>query len=110
MSIHVLWQVRGSMPPKVELKKYSATELRFVIHDEDKHSLPNLIAKLAIREPGVKYAAYIIDHPLVSPPEVVILTEKGVDPLDVLIRVLEKAKRISEELRDRLVSYIEAKG
>ena len=90
------------MPPRVELKKYSKNELRFVVYDEDKHSIPNIIAKLAIKEPGVKYAAYIIDHPLVSPPEVVILTDGDVDPLDVLIRVLEKAKRISEELRGKI--------
>jgi len=98
------------LPPRVELKKYSKNELRFIVHDEDKHSIPNLIAKLAIKEPGVKYAAYIIDHPLVSPPEVVILTDGDVDPLDVLIRVLEKAKRIGEELRGKTEELLSKSG
>jgi len=90
------------LAPKVELKKYTKNEIRFVIYDEDKHSLPNLIAKLAMREPGVKYAAYIIDHPLVSPPEVVILTDGNVDALEVLMKVLNKAKNLSEKLRTEI--------
>lgn len=80
------------MPLEIELKKYTDRELRFIINDPDKHSLPNLIARLALQKSGVVYAAYIISHPMVSSPEVVILTDGSRDPLDVLIEVLEEAK------------------
>ncbi len=98
------------MPLEVELKKYTDKELRFIINDPDKHSLPNLIARLALQKPGVVYAAYIIDHPLVSPPEVVIVTDGSRDPLDVLVEVLEEAKAIAKEFLDRFNEVILKRG
>ncbi len=95
---------------EVELKKYTDRELRFVLKDEDKHTLPNIIAKLALRKNGVVYAAYIIDHPLVSYPEVVILTDGSRDPLDVLIEVLEEAKRYAKSLLDAFNEALERYG
>ncbi len=97
------------MPVDIELKKCSDKELRFYVKDPDKHSIPNLIAKLALRKPGVVYAAYIIDHPLVSDPEVVILTDGSRHPLDVLEEVLrevrEMANRFLEEFEKALSEY-----
>jgi len=90
------------MPVDVELKKYDGKELRFYVKDPDKHSIPNLIAKLALRKPGVIYAAYIIDHPLVSDPEVVILTDGSRDPLDVLREVLEEARVLAKRFLEML--------
>ncbi len=81
-----------------ELKKYTKNELRFIVKDADKHSLPNLISKLALRHKGVVYSAYIIDHPLVSYPEVVILTDGTVDPLDVLKDIIREAKEMAQSL------------
>lgn len=98
------------MPLEVELKKYTDKELRFIINDPDKHSLPNLIARLALQKPGVVYAAYIIDHPLVSSSEVVIVTDGSRDPLDVLIEVLEDAKAIAKEFLDRFNEVILKRG
>jgi len=101
------------MPIDVELKKYDGKELRFYVKDPDKHSIPNLIAKLALRKPGVVYAAYIIDHPLVSDPEVVILTDGSRDPLDILQEVLEEArslaKRFLEMFDEEVKRYEERK-
>ncbi len=85
------------MVVELELKKCTDRELRFYIKDRDKHSLPNLIAKLALRKKGVVYAAYIIDHPLVSDPEVVILTDGSRHPLDVLEEVLRDAISMAKE-------------
>ncbi len=98
------------MPLEVELKRYTDRELRFVINDPDKHSLPNLIARLALQKPGVVYAAYIIDHPLVSPPEVVIVTDGSKDPLDILIEVLEEAKALAKEFLDHFSEVISKRG
>ncbi|NPA97584.1 MAG: DNA-directed RNA polymerase subunit L [Crenarchaeota archaeon] len=92
------------MPVDIELKKCSDRELRFYVRDPDKHSLPNLIAKLAIRKKGVVYAAYIIDHPLVSDPEVVILTDGTRHPIEVLEEVLSEAR----ELANRFLTEFEA--
>lgn len=81
----------------IELKKLSDRELRFIIYDEDKHSLPNLITKLALKKPGVVYSAYILKHPLASYPEIVILTDGSVHPLDILTSVIEEAKAFAEK-------------
>ncbi len=81
----------------VELKKYTDRELRFVLYDDDKHSLPNLITKMALSKPGVTYAAYILQHPVVSYPEIVILTDGSRDPLDVLREVIEEAKNMAKQ-------------
>jgi len=89
-----------------ELKKYTDRELRFVIKDEDKHSLPNLVAKLALKKRGVVYAAYIIDHPLVSYPEVVILTDGSRDPLEVLQEVVAEARVYAQELLSKVEELV----
>ncbi|MCS7110762.1 MAG: DNA-directed RNA polymerase subunit L [Ignisphaera sp.] len=86
----------------VELKKISDRELRFIIYDEDKHSLPNLITKLALKKPGVVYSAYILEHPIVSYPEVVIRTDGSVNPLEVLVSTIEEARVFVEEFLKKL--------
>jgi len=82
------------------LKKLTDKEIRVVIQDQDKHSIPNLIAKLAVKKPGVTFAGYIIEHPLVSYPELVIQTDGTRNPLDVLKEVVEEAKSITQEFLD----------
>ncbi|MCC6016483.1 MAG: DNA-directed RNA polymerase subunit L [Desulfurococcaceae archaeon] len=79
------------------LKKLTDREIRIEIQDKDKHSLPNLIAKLAIKKPGVTFAGYIIEHPMVSYPVLVIMTNGSRNPLDVLKEVIEEAKIIAQE-------------
>jgi len=86
---------------RLELKKLTERELRIVIYDEDKHSLPNLIAKLAIKKPGVVYAAYILEHPITSYPEIVILTDGSRNPLDVFEEVVNEAQKLVEEFSQK---------
>ena len=85
------------MSINLELKKLTDRELRIVIYDEDKHSLPNLISKLALKKPGVVYAAYIIDHPMVSYPEIVIVTDGTRNPLDVFEEVVNEIQKLIDE-------------
>jgi len=92
-----LWGVRKAMSIRIELKKLTDKELRFVIYDEDKHSLPNLITKLALKKPGVTFSAYIIEHPLVSYPEVVILTDGSRSPVEVLEEVVNEIRTLVEQ-------------
>ncbi len=81
----------------VELKKYTNRELRFILYDEDKYSLPNLITKIALSKPGVTYAAYILQHPITSYPEIVILTDGSRDPLEILREVIEDIKNMAKQ-------------
>lgn len=78
------------------LKKYTNKEIRIVVQDQDKYTLPNLLTKLALKKPGVTFAGYIIEHPMVSNPEVVIVTDGTRDPIEILEEVIAEAKAIAE--------------
>lgn len=84
------------------LKKYTDKEIRIVIHDQDKYTLPNLIAKLALRKKGVTFAGYVIEHPMISYPEVVIVTDGTKNPLEILEEVVSEAKFLAREFVDAL--------
>ncbi|MGC9010320.1 MAG: DNA-directed RNA polymerase subunit L [Sulfolobales archaeon] len=88
--------------PKIRIEKISDKELIFYLEGGDQHTLPNLIAKLALKKPHVTYSAYTIDHPLVSNPKIIILTDGQVKPIDVLIEVLKETKEKIIALRDIL--------
>lgn len=90
------------MVVKFELKKLTDREIRIVIYDQDKHSLPNLIAKLAAKKQGVTFAGYIIEHPMISYPEVVILTDGSKNPVEVLKEVVLEARGLAYEFLDLL--------
>lgn len=79
------------------LKKLTDKEIKVVIYDKDKHSIPNLIAKLAMKKPGVTFAGYIIEHPITSYPELVIVTDGSKNPVDVLEEVVAEAKSMATE-------------
>ncbi len=84
--------------PRIKIEKRTERELVFTLTG-DQHGIPNLISKLAIKKPYVSYASYILDHPLVSQPRVVIVTDGSRDPLDVLLEVLEEAKQYVQALK-----------
>lgn len=85
---------------KFVLKKYTDKEIRIVIQDQDKHSIPNLIAKHAAKKPYVTFAGYTIEHPLVSYPELIIVTDGTKNPLDVLKEVISEIKSLATEFLD----------
>jgi len=65
------------------------------------HTIANLIAKYAIRHPNVTYAAYNIEHPLVSNPVLIIRTrdKRAVEVFrEVLEKILEDVGRVEERL------------
>lgn len=86
------------MSVSVELKKLTDNEIRFVVYDEDRHSLPNLIVKAALRRKEVVYAAYMLKHPLTSYPEVIIITDGSRKPIEILEEVLSEARATLREL------------
>ncbi|MGC9148913.1 MAG: RpoL/Rpb11 RNA polymerase subunit family protein [Sulfolobales archaeon] len=96
--------------PKIRIEKISDKELIFYLEGGDQHTLPNLIAKMAIKKPHVTYSAYMIDHPLVSNPKIVILTDGQVKPIDILVEILREAKEKVIALRDILDKLLPEQG
>jgi len=97
------------MVNQIEIKKLTDKELIIVYRDKDKHTIPNLISKLALRKPYIKYAAYIIDHPLVSDPEIVIITDGTKKPLEALEEILLEARAKLSELLNIVENYLGGK-
>jgi len=94
---------------KVEIKKLTDKELVIKLLNED-HTLGNLIAKMALRHPHVKMAAYVIEHPLEGSPTIRLVTDGSVKPLDVLKEVISESREISTRILNLLNSIFSGKG
>ncbi len=92
--------------PKIRFEKISDRELIFYLEGGDQHTIPNLIAKMALRKPHVTYSAYIIEHPLVSNPKIIIMTDGQVKALDVLIEVLREAREKAVVIKEILAKIL----
>ena len=93
---------------KIEVKKFTDKELVIKLINED-HTLGNLIAKMALKHPHVKMAAYIIEHPLEGSPTVRIITDGKVKALDVLKDVIKESKAISNKILELLSNIFSGK-
>lgn len=80
----------------VKIRKYSDRELVLEIEGED-HTLANLLAKSALRNPHTKLATYVIEHPLVGAPVLRIVTD-GTDPIQVLKEVVINTREEAEQI------------
>ncbi|MCY0868475.1 MAG: DNA-directed RNA polymerase subunit L [Desulfurococcus sp.] len=68
-------------------------ERKLVIEvDGEDHTLGNLLAKEAIRHPGVEYAAYRVPHPLKNSFEFTIIAKPGYNVSILLKEVVEGLK------------------
>ncbi len=86
---------------KMKLLKRTDRTVEIELVGED-HTIANLIAKYAIKKPGVVYSSYIISHPLVGNPVIVISTDGSRDPLDVVEETLRDILRDTEEFTKAL--------
>ncbi|MGC8953520.1 DNA-directed RNA polymerase subunit L [Desulfurococcus amylolyticus] len=86
---------------EVRVVSRSERELVLEIYDED-HTLGNLLAKEAIRHPGVEYAAYRVPHPLKNMFEFTIIVKPGYTVESILRDIVNGLKNSLAELR-RLV-------
>jgi len=86
---------------KIRILKRTDKSVEIELEGED-HTMVNLIAKYAIKKPGVIYASYIMSHPLVGNPVIVVTTDGSRDPLDIIEEVLRDiisdAKAFAEKL------------
>ncbi|RLG79800.1 MAG: DNA-directed RNA polymerase subunit L [Thermoprotei archaeon] len=92
---------------EVELRKLARNEVVIRLAGED-HTLGNLIAKMALRHPNVKMAAYTIEHPLNGSPVIRIITDGRKDSIVVLREVLSEARSLSLQLLKVLESRVKA--
>jgi len=82
---------------KLRLLKRSGNTVELELVGED-HTIANLIAKYAIKKPYVVYSSYIISHPLVGNPVIVLTTDGSRDPLDVIEETLREIISDAREL------------
>jgi len=94
---------------KVKLLKREGNTIEIELIGED-HTIANLIAKYAIKKPGVVYSSYIISHPLISNPVIVLSTDGSKDPLDVIEEVLHDIIRDANEFQQTLEEALKSNG
>ena len=84
---------------KLRILKRSEKSVEIELVGED-HTIANLVAKYAIKKPYVVYSSYIISHPLIGNPVIVLTTDGSRDPLDVveetLREIITDAKKLEE--------------
>ncbi|HID04487.1 MAG TPA: DNA-directed RNA polymerase subunit L [Aigarchaeota archaeon] len=97
------------MTGKVKLLKREGNTIEIELIGED-HTIANLIAKYAIKKPGVVYSSYIISHPLISNPVIVLSTDGSKDPLDVIEEVLHDIIRDANEFQQTLEEALKSNG
>lgn len=90
---------------KLKLLKREKDSIEIELEGED-HTIANLIAKYAIHKKGVVYSSYIVSHPLIGNPVVVLSTDGSRDPLEVLEEVLNDIINDAREFREKLQEVI----
>lgn len=86
---------------RVKILKQSDKSIEIELEGED-HTMANLIAKYAIKKPHVVYASYIVSHPLVGNPVIVVTTDGSRNPLDVVEDVLRDIISDARDFAERL--------
>ncbi len=95
------------MEIKILERKNNLVEIELINED---HSLPNLLKDILLTKDGVKMASYSIDHPLLHPetgryisnPKITVITEDGVDPIEVLKECLRDIINMCDTLLNEL--------
>ena len=76
---------------EIEVKKSSASELRFVLKGE-RHTLPNLLRETLLHDSSVTFAAYNLPHPLGEDSEFIVKT-KGKNAKAAVTSALKKIEK-----------------
>jgi len=83
---------------KVNVLKKAPNELKIEIEGAG-HTLCNLLQKKLLENEGVEIAGYDVPHPLASNPVFYIRTKGKIKPEEALKQAIEKARKMSEELK-----------
>ncbi|HIP65912.1 MAG TPA: DNA-directed RNA polymerase subunit L [Pyrodictium sp.] len=84
---------------RLKIKKVDEKSVEIELEGED-HSMANLIAKYALRNPHTKFAAYNVPHPLIANPIIQIVTDGTIHPLDLLEQVLKEILADIEKFKE----------
>lgn len=84
---------------EIKVLENTKKKLKFEIVGED-HTLPNLITKTLLEDPSVKHSTYTIEHPLVSNPIIIIVTDGSKTPKQALLDAISKIKSRIGEFRE----------
>lgn len=68
-----------------------------VLLEGEEHSLPNVLKDILLESDDVEFAAYVIDHPLVGSPKLIIKTKRK--------KARETLKNAIETLQERLKEF-----
>ncbi|MEM4978762.1 MAG: DNA-directed RNA polymerase subunit L [Candidatus Nezhaarchaeales archaeon] len=90
------------MDMKIRILEKSEKSLRFEIIGED-HTFCNILRDFLQRNPDVEFAAYRIDHPLVSNPVFYVKVKSG-KPEDVLKKAVEEIISALEDFKAMIKS------
>ena len=93
----------------MELKLEAKSDRYWILElvGED-HTLPNLLRENLLRQEDVEFASYVVEHPVISHPKLIIRTRKKT-AREALKKALEAARDQLEELRGQLRKVREKK-
>lgn len=94
---------------KVRVLRREPNKLELEVDGED-HSFLNILVKMLLKDPSVRFAAYRIDHPLTGKPVVVVETNGEKDPFNALAEASEKVKKLAREFRESFEKSLEEYG
>jgi DNA-directed RNA polymerase subunit L len=93
---------------RLEVLKKLPNELKISIVGEG-HTLCNLLETVLLEDTKVEFAAYKIEHPLISEPVMVIRTKKNKKPekalRDAIEKIIRTEKELSAEFKKALVEW-----
>ncbi len=81
---------------KVELVKKEDNYVELVLTGED-HSVPNALCDIIMQDDDVEFASYVIDHPTVGEPKLMVRTKKK-DPLKLISVAAKKLSKEASEI------------
>jgi DNA-directed RNA polymerase subunit L len=93
----------------VQIIEKSDEKLVFKLEGED-HTLANFIVGYLKRIDGVKRAYYDIPHPLTGVPQVTILTDGSISPIEALSNALNNMSKDLAAFREKYEKSLEKQG
>ncbi len=91
---------------KLELENNT---MRIELEGED-HTLGNLLAKTMLREKGVTYAGYRIEHPLRPKLVIEVTTDGSISPVEAVRRAVAKILEINKKFQEQFLQLLEEAG
>ncbi|MBU0662527.1 MAG: DNA-directed RNA polymerase subunit L [Candidatus Diapherotrites archaeon] len=89
---------------EIEVLNKQGNLLEFFIKGE-RHTFPNLLKSALLKEPGVEFVSYVLDHPLDSKAKFILRT-KGKTPKIVLASACGKIEKDLAEFQNAIKTAV----